>query len=281
MLRTGQSLGPASTLASRPDPGGAPLTGALASRRTGLTGPNVSDIAAEGGDLDAAVNNAGYAMRGPIEMLSGDEMERCLDRNVVGILLVIRAVVPIMRHQESGTIVNIKSLSGVVGIPYEVFNSATKQAVEALSDALRFELAPSNIGVMLIESGSFESGFVGNAVETTAFGSDHVLRDEYERFWEAADRFIGRSRRDPQQVVDGISPVVLDPETSYRQLMGDDVVYVYEAKHAAGLDDTAPLLRARLGLELAWRWTSPVGGDAAHQRLAAMLRRRLTASKWN
>lgn len=111
------------------------------------------------GRIDALVNNAGYAQIGPIEELSDIQIQQMFDVNVFGVTRMTRAVVPHMRDQRSGRIVNISSIAGKMVTPVNGSYSASKFALEALSDALRWELMPFNIQVILVEPGAIKTNF--------------------------------------------------------------------------------------------------------------------------
>lgn len=115
------------------------------------------------GRIDVLVNNAGYAVRGAVEDISDEQVQQLFDTNVFGALRMIRAVVPHMRQRGSGRIINISSISGKLPTPANGLYSATKFALEALSDALRLELAPFGIQVVLIEPGSINTQFADKA----------------------------------------------------------------------------------------------------------------------
>jgi NADP-dependent 3-hydroxy acid dehydrogenase YdfG/menaquinone-dependent protoporphyrinogen IX oxidase len=115
------------------------------------------------GRIDMLVNNAGYALRGAIEEISAEQLRQLFDVNVYGVLRMIRAVAPHMRQQQTGHIINIGSISGKLSTPVNGTYSATKFALEALSDALRLELAPFGVQVVLIEPGSIKTQFADTA----------------------------------------------------------------------------------------------------------------------
>ncbi|MGZ3678226.1 MAG: SDR family oxidoreductase [Ktedonobacterales bacterium] len=115
------------------------------------------------GRIDVLVNNAGYALRGALEEVPVDDVQALFDVNVFGVLRMIQAVVPRMRRQGSGRIVNISSIAGKCSTPVNGTYAATKFAVEALSDALRWELAPFGIQVVIIEPGSISTLFEATA----------------------------------------------------------------------------------------------------------------------
>ena len=111
------------------------------------------------GRIDVLVNNAGYAQVGAIEELSDSQILHMYDVNVFGVMRMIRAVVPYMRMQKAGQIINISSIAGKLATPVNGSYSSTKFAVEAISDALRLELEPFNIPVVLIAPGAIKTNF--------------------------------------------------------------------------------------------------------------------------
>jgi NAD(P)-dependent dehydrogenase (short-subunit alcohol dehydrogenase family) len=115
------------------------------------------------GRIDVLVNNAGYALRGAIEEVTDEQAQSLFDVNVIGVMRITRAVLPVMRRQMSGRIINISSIAGRLATPVNGVYSASKFALEALSDALRLELAPFGIQVVVIEPGSIKTNFAQTA----------------------------------------------------------------------------------------------------------------------
>jgi NAD(P)-dependent dehydrogenase (short-subunit alcohol dehydrogenase family) len=121
-----------------------------------------------GRGLDVLVNNAGYALPGPLEALSDADLRALFDTNVFGLLAVTRAFLPRMRDRGAGRVINIGSVMGRVTMPLLGAYNASKYAVAALTDALRMELAPFGVRVVLIEPGAVRSGFAAGALERLA-----------------------------------------------------------------------------------------------------------------
>jgi NAD(P)-dependent dehydrogenase (short-subunit alcohol dehydrogenase family) len=119
----------------------------------------VEAVLSRAGRIDILVNNAGYAQYGSVEEVTLDEWRAQFDVNLFGTLAVTQAVLPAMRTQRSGRIVNVSSVAGKVGIPFAAPYCASKHAIEAMSDALRVEVAPFGIQVVLVEPGPIESRF--------------------------------------------------------------------------------------------------------------------------
>jgi NAD(P)-dependent dehydrogenase (short-subunit alcohol dehydrogenase family) len=123
-------------------------------------------LAETGGRLDVVVNNAGYYCMGAIEETRPEELAAQLDTNVLGVLRVIRAVMPIFRAQRSGAIVNVSSISGLLVLPLVGPYHASKWAVEALTEALRYEASFFGIRVTAVEPGPIATLFHDNEVHT-------------------------------------------------------------------------------------------------------------------
>jgi NAD(P)-dependent dehydrogenase (short-subunit alcohol dehydrogenase family) len=123
------------------------------------------DRRTDGRGLDVLVNNAGYALPGPLEALSETDLRALFDTNVFGLLTVTRAFLPRMRERGAGRVINIGSVMGRVTMPLLGAYNASKYAVAALTDALRMELAPFGVQVVLIEPGAVRSGFAAGALE--------------------------------------------------------------------------------------------------------------------
>jgi NAD(P)-dependent dehydrogenase (short-subunit alcohol dehydrogenase family) len=120
------------------------------------------------GRLDVVVNNAGMVLAGAIEDTAIEEARLQFETSFFGVLRVCRAALPAMREQRSGLIVNVSSVAGVMGIPFQGLYSAAKFAVEGLSEALRLEVAPFGIRVVVIEPGDFATGVIANRRRTAA-----------------------------------------------------------------------------------------------------------------
>lgn len=125
----------------------------------------VDAVLAGSGRIDALVNNAGYSQSGAVESLDLDDVRRQFETNVFGLLRLTQLVLPTMREQRSGTIVNIGSMGGKLTFPGGGAYHATKYAVEALSDALRFEVSGFGVRVVLVEPGLITTNFEAAALD--------------------------------------------------------------------------------------------------------------------
>lgn len=128
----------------------------------------VETIERESGRLDVLVNNAGYGSYGAVEEVSLDEGRRQFDVNVFGVMRLTQLVIPIMRKQKSGRIINVTSVGGKIYTPFGAWYHGTKHALEGMSDALRLELKPFGIDVIVIEPGAIKT-------EWGTIAADHLL----------------------------------------------------------------------------------------------------------
>jgi NAD(P)-dependent dehydrogenase (short-subunit alcohol dehydrogenase family) len=159
-------------------------------------------LAETGGRLDVLVNNAGYYCYGPVEETSPDELRAQLETNVVGVLRVTRAAVPAMRAQGHGTIVNLSSISGLVVVPGAGPYHASKWALEALSEALRYELRPFGLYVTTVEPGPFNTELHRKEVRVK---QSQRAGSPYQGLMAAYQRQADKIRRgDVQQVAETV-----------------------------------------------------------------------------
>ncbi|MCG7349519.1 oxidoreductase [Sphingomonas sp. ACRSK] len=119
------------------------------------------------GRIDVLVNNAGYGYQSSIEEGEEAEIRAQFDANVFGLFALTRAVLPILRAQRSGRILNITSVAGLIGFPASGYYAASKHAVEGWSDTLRAEVAPLGIHVTCIEPGPFRTDWAGRSLRQT------------------------------------------------------------------------------------------------------------------
>jgi NAD(P)-dependent dehydrogenase (short-subunit alcohol dehydrogenase family) len=153
----------------------------------------VGEVKRRFGRLDVLVNNAGYSIRGALELLPMEDIRRMLDVNVAGIVNMAAAAAPLMRARRSGKIVNIGSISGRFSQPLNGIYCASKHAVEALSDTMRIELMPLGIQATVIEPGPIRSGFQATA-DANRFEQPPELGGCYDPLY-AADAAVRRRQR--------------------------------------------------------------------------------------
>jgi NAD(P)-dependent dehydrogenase (short-subunit alcohol dehydrogenase family) len=180
--------------------------------------------ASKAGPIDVLVNNAGMELRSPVEEADDGEVKAQFETNVFGTLRVIRAVLPGMRERKSGTIVNLSSIAGIVAPPYGGFYAASKHALEAISEALHYEVEPLGVRVIVIEPGGFATEFRNNIKPSRRFTEKSPYWERAERF-ETAVRGItspGGTSGDPEDVAIAIYNAVHDAEPKLRYVVGAD-----------------------------------------------------------
>ncbi|MBA2446089.1 MAG: SDR family NAD(P)-dependent oxidoreductase, partial [Nocardioidaceae bacterium] len=142
----------------------------------------VDEIVDRHGAVNVLVNNAGYALQAPIETAVLDDIRRQFETNVFGLVRLTQLVLPGMRHRSAGRIINLSSMGGRFSLPGGGFYHATKHAVEAISDALRLEVASFGIRVSVVEPGPVLTDFGTTAVGTMREGDTAPGSDPYSDF---------------------------------------------------------------------------------------------------
>ena len=122
----------------------------------------VERILLEQGRIDVLINNAGIGIGGALELATEEEVNIQMNTNFFGVVNTCKAVLSSMRKARKGKIINMSSIGGVMGIPYQGFYSASKFAVEGYSEALALEVHPFHIKVCVVEPGDFNTGFTDN-----------------------------------------------------------------------------------------------------------------------
>ena len=210
---------------------------------------SVADAVSSAGTVDALVNNAGYGIQGAVERVPIDEIRRMFETNVLGAVRMIQAVLPQMRERGSGTIVNVTSLAGLVTGPIGGTYAATKHALEAVSEALHYEVGHFGIRVALIEPGFFETDF---QAKEPRFGLDEPPYDELDRQWQTA---FGKLQGDgPAPGAEPVAQVIADAvegtEQRLRWPIGVDADMVLSARST--MDDETFEATMRGALDLTW-----------------------------
>jgi NADP-dependent 3-hydroxy acid dehydrogenase YdfG len=168
----------------------------------------VEETIARFGKIDVLLNNAGYGAYGALEAFSIDRIRRQFDTNVIGLLEVTKVVLPHMRHNQSGTIINISSIGGQITFPLGALYHGTKFAVEGLSESLHYELEPLGIRVRIVEPGMIKTDFGGRSFE---FAIDENL-PEYAPMAEAMGNLFGKLAANPS-APETVAEVIWDAAT--------------------------------------------------------------------
>ena len=205
------------------------------------------------GRIDILVNNAGYGLLGAVEEASAEEIEAVYRTNVFGLLAVTRAVLPHMRRQRSGRVLNISSVGGYRAAAGWGIYCSTKFAVEGLSEALAEELAPLGIQVTVVEPGYFRTDFL----DTSSLATVPTVIDDYHRTSGAMRSFAAdvnhQQPGDPAKLAKVLVAFADAPKPPVRLPLGSDTVAMIEKKDA----QTAGILAAWRSTAVSTDFTSP------------------------
>jgi len=144
-------------------------------------GKAISTLLAKEGRIDILINNAGMGISGSIENSSHEAIHLQMSTNFMGYVNMIQAVLPAMRKQGGATIVNISSIGGLMGLPYQGFYAASKFAVEGMSESLRMELIPFKIKVIVIQPGDFFTNFTANRKPVENSGENNAYNAQFQK----------------------------------------------------------------------------------------------------
>lgn len=180
------------------------------------------------GRIDVLVNNAGYGYLGAVEEVEDEEIRRQFEVNLFGLLDVTRAVLPQMRSQRSGHIVNISSVGGFVGLPgFGIYNS-TKFAVEGVSEALAAEVEPLGIHLTIVEPGPFRTDWAGRSLSSAPEIEDYAETAGSTREYIAEEN--GAQEGDPRLAARAMIKAVEDDEPPLRLPLGQDALDMIREK---------------------------------------------------
>ena len=185
------------------------------------------------GRIDVLLNNAGFGLLGAVEEASAQDVERLYRTNVFGLLAVTRAMLPQMRAQKSGRILNISSIGGYRGAAGFGVYCSTKFAVEGLSEALHTELAPLGIKVTVVEPGYVRTDFLD---ATSLSVSGNPISDYNNTSGQVRQVAVDLNHEqpgDPEKLAQVLVKFVDAPNPPVRLPLGSDTVRTIEAKHAA------------------------------------------------
>jgi NAD(P)-dependent dehydrogenase (short-subunit alcohol dehydrogenase family) len=190
----------------------------------------ISQILTENNRIDVLVNNAGYGLFSPIEDVTLGQVKEQFETNFFGVVRITREVLPIMRKQRKGTIVNVSSGAGRVGIPVLSAYAATKFALEGLSESMRYELKEWGINIVIIEPGAIKTKVFEN-VKTgdVRSSSESPYADLIERASKGFGKMMDNSSS-PKLVAEAILNAITSKEPEIRYVVGDDAEYIMKIR---------------------------------------------------
>ncbi len=171
------------------------------------------------GGIDVLVNNAGYGYQSSVEEGEDAEIRAQFETNVFGLFALTRAVLPIMRGQQRGHIINITSVAGLIGFPGSGYYAASKHAVEGWSDSLLAEVEPLGIRVTCVEPGPFRTHWAGRSLRQTANKVAEYAATAGQRL-ESTSAYSGTQPGDPVRAGEAIIAITQEPHPPRHLVLG-------------------------------------------------------------
>ena len=198
------------------------------------------------GKIDALVNNAGYGAMGALEASTEEQVKQQFDVNLFGLIEVTKAVLPGMREQKSGTIINISSVGGRVTFPFSSLYHATKFAVEGLTESMQYELNPLGINLKIVEPGGYKTEFSGRSMDL--FGANNL--DDYQTPF---DKFITVLDHWPMsenigEVAEAIYEAATDGTEKLRYPVGHDAAQLIETRKQMDDAEFKKMMATQMGI---------------------------------
>ena len=170
------------------------------------------------GRLDIVINNAGVGITGPLEEIPTDELKNNFETNLFGPIEVMKAVLPQMRKQKSGLIINVTSIAGYMGLPYRSVYSASKGALELITEAVRMEVKPFNIKITNIAPGDFATNIASSRYHAPIIkGSPY--EDSYSSILRMMDEHVDGGS-DPIEMAEAVYKIIENSEPKIHYKVG-------------------------------------------------------------
>ncbi len=200
---------------------------------------SIEKVGSENERIDVLVNNAGYGLVGAFEDLSVEEIKSQFETNFFGVIRLTQQVLPIMRKQKSGKIVNVSSGAGRIGFPGMSAYVSSKFALEGLSESMSYELEPFGIKVVIIEPGVIRTNFKKNSVMSKK-SLDNSSISPYSSIIQKIDSsisFMVEHATPPEEVAKAILHAVISNNPKLRYLVGNDMIMMAETKKSMSDED--------------------------------------------
>lgn len=197
------------------------------------------------GTIDVLVNNAGYGNGGPLEAVPMENFRHQFEVNVFGLVETIKAVLPTMRKNKSGTIVNISSIGGRVTLPFFSPYHGTKWAVEGITEALQYELNPIGIKVRIVEPGAIKTDFAGRSLDFINDESLAEYQPTFNQFMAGMTDAVNRGA-EPEMVAKVIDQAIHGDKLRY--LAGEDAEAMMDLRNKLSDQEYLDAAKERFGL---------------------------------
>lgn len=190
----------------------------------------IKTIKSDAGRIDVLVNNAGYGLTGSLEDLLMSEIKAQYETNVFGLIRVTQAVLPIMREQKSGIIVNISSIGGKMAMPLSSPYIGTKFAVEGLSESIAYDLEPFGIKVVIIEPGAIKTNFdTGMVVAQKNQNPSSPYYKSMQKLQGSLNSLV-KNGTPPTKVAEVILNAITIPHPNLRYTVGEDAALLTQKR---------------------------------------------------
>jgi NAD(P)-dependent dehydrogenase (short-subunit alcohol dehydrogenase family) len=206
----------------------------------------IQAISSEAGRIDVLVNNAGYGLNGAFEDLAIDEIKAQYETNVFGLIRTTQAVLPIMRRQKSGTIVNISSGAGRFGFPSSSAYVSTKFAVEGLSESMSYELEPFGIRVVIVEPGVIKTNFLDGVIIAKKSKDQNSPYSQLMQKVTTGFEEMMKNASSPDVVAKVVLNAIRDKNPNLRYLAGSDVEKWLGGKRKAADEELYEMMKQNL-----------------------------------
>lgn len=207
----------------------------------------VSETLDHFGRIDVLINNAGYGLFGPFETATDELIRRQFATNVDGIFSVTRAVLPTMRKQRSGTIINVASLGGLITLPLFSLYNATKYAVVGFTESLSFELAPLGIRAKFIAPGGVATDFSGRSMARTFGEGENPYSDSLSKVMTSLTTRRG-NYSSPDAIAEVIFTAATDESDQVMYLAGPDAEQLFALRQKLPEAERLKMTRQHAGL---------------------------------
>lgn len=209
----------------------------------------IAQIKNDFGRIDVLLNNAGYGLIGPLELADEEQIYKQFETNVFGCLRTIKAVLPMMKEQKGGLILNVTSIGGIITMPLASLYHGTKFAMEGISQSINYELNPLNIKVATIAPGGVSTDFSGRSMDFTVSADKAV--DGYETIVEAMNNFLNRGE-DRASTSEDVAKVIFEAANSenpkVRYVLGSDAAQYYGMHRQMEIEDVQNATKQFFGL---------------------------------
>lgn len=179
----------------------------------------INTVISSEGKIDVLINNAGMGITGPIEDTPTDEMRKVFDTNFFGAIDVMKAVLPQMRKQQSGLIINVTSIAGYMGLPFRGVYSATKGALELVTEATSMEVQKFGIDVVTVAPGDFATNIASGRYHTPVF-EDSAYKETYQMNLDLMDAHVSEGQN-PIEMAAEIYKIIHTKKPKIHYKVGD------------------------------------------------------------